>query len=369
LLNFDKEKVLLVASKDMSTLLEPVTAKSPPAEAAEVKRSHISKSSLLVYLQLIRSTVHHVQRPTSKLVALQLMKRVGRFLTDETSLQRIVPIAVSLLQDQDPLVRASAIQVLALTVSIIDTFPPLDSKVFPQYIFKRVAHMTTDPFLVVRLVFAISVAVLAETSHRFLDISHAVRLYEAVGGGGGGGGSGAPSASDVTKEGNSLAKNVATDDVAKLLDESSGPKGKKKRLETSDSGMNSMSSEGGIGTGKMLITNTYNSELAALNETVSSRWVVHITTDQSEHSSPAKRALLRDMARLCTFLGLDGVWSDGFHIASNLVISQQSQRLATSSCFVRVSSLSLPHYWKSCLRAFHVTLSGNCTGVRRRTCH
>jgi phosphoinositide-3-kinase regulatory subunit 4 len=110
----------------------------------------------------------------------------------------------------------------------------------------------------------------------------------------------------MTKEGNSLAKNVFTDDVAKLLDESSGPKGKNKKLETSDSGMDSTSSEGVIGTGKTLITSTYNSELAALHETVS-RWVVHITTDQSEHSSPAKRALLGDMARLCTFFGLDGV--------------------------------------------------------------
>ena len=110
-------------------------------------------------------------------------QRVGRFSTDEARLQRIVPVAVSLLQDQDPLVRASAIQVLASTVSIVDTFPPSDSKVFPQYIFKRVAHMITDPSIVVRLAFAKSVAILAETSHRFLDISHAVRLYEAVGGG------------------------------------------------------------------------------------------------------------------------------------------------------------------------------------------
>lgn len=58
--------------------------------------------------------------------------------------------------------------------------------------------------------------------------------------------------------------------------------------------------------GKILINSTYNSELGALQETVS-RWVVHITTDFSDHSSPVKRALLEDMTRLCNFFGLDGV--------------------------------------------------------------
>jgi len=292
-LTFDEENVLSMATEEASSLeaAQAISTHDNP----EVERSPMAKNSLLVYLQVILSTVRHVQRPASKLVALQLMERVGRFSTDEARLQRIVPVAVSLLQDQDPLVRASAIQVLASTVSIVDTFPPSDSKVFPQYIFKRVAHMITDPSIVVRLAFAKSVAILAETSHRFLDISHAVRLYEAVGGGT----SGTASTSDISNESNSMTKNVFTDDVTKLLDDSSGDK-EKSQKGASDSGMEASSA------GKTLISSTYNLELTALHETVS-RWVVHITTDQSEHSSPAKRALLGDMARLCTFFGLDGV--------------------------------------------------------------
>jgi hypothetical protein len=61
-----------------------------------------------------------------------------------------------------------------------------------------------------------------------------------------------------------------------------------------------------MGSTRALISSTYNIDLGALHETVS-RWVIHITTDVSEHSSPAKRALLADMARLCNFFGLDGV--------------------------------------------------------------
>ena len=49
----------------------------------------------------------------------------------------------------------------------------------------------------------------------------------------------------------------------------------------------------------------YQAELAALHETVS-RWVVHIATDQSQHSSLTKRAMLKDLGQLCTFFGLEG---------------------------------------------------------------
>jgi phosphoinositide-3-kinase regulatory subunit 4 len=289
-LNFDDEAVHSMAATDATTTTRNETLKAKP----KVRRSQMSQNSLLVYLQLILSTVRHVHRPASKLVALQLMERIGNYSSDEARLQRIVPVTVSLLHDQDPLVRAAAVQALTSTVSTVDSFPPSDSKVFPQYIFKRVAHLVTDPSLVVRLSFAKCVAVLAETSHRFLDISHAVRLYEAVGGSAGGN----ASSSDQKK---TNGGDVFGDDVANLLNASGDPSTKLKRQSTMDSAVSDIGEAG-----KTLISSSYSSDLSALHETVS-RWVVHITTDLSEHSSPVKRALLADMARLCNFFGLDGV--------------------------------------------------------------
>jgi phosphoinositide-3-kinase, regulatory subunit 4 len=328
-LTFDIEDLAVDASRQKSPQTTTRTA-STRETTPENKRkdvSPMSKSSLLIYLQLILSTVPHVQRPASKLVALQLMSRLAHHSSDEARLQRIVPSTVSLLQDQDPLVRASAIQVLAHTLSIIETFPPSDSNVFPQYIFKRVTHMITDPSLVVRVAFAESVPVLAETSHRFLDISHAVRLYEAVGGGTGGGNSGGctgttTSSSASLKDRRSAAANrsdtVFGDDIAKLLDDSTESRSVPTKKDSfpdvlstikdppTTTTTTSASEAVASAAGRTLISSTYNSELAALHETVS-RWVVHITTDQSEHSSPPKRALLGDLARLCNFFGLDGV--------------------------------------------------------------
>jgi phosphoinositide-3-kinase, regulatory subunit 4 len=292
-LSFDEDEVLSMASKEVS--IDHNDGQADTIRKPRLKRSHMSQSSLLVYLQLVLCTVRQVQRPASKLVALQLMGRVGQHSTDEARLQRIVPVTVSLLQDQDPLVRASAVKVLTSTIKIVDSFPPSDSKVFPQYIFKRIAHLATDPSLVVRLCFAKSVAVLAETAHRFLDISHAVRLYEAVGGSFG-------NQSGTNETGKELPSSIVfAEDVANLLEPagiSNRPTKSSKSIDGSVSGV--------VRAGKTLISSTYDSELGALHEAVS-RWVVQITTDVSEHSSPAKRALLSDMSRLCTFFGLDGV--------------------------------------------------------------
>jgi phosphoinositide-3-kinase regulatory subunit 4 len=290
-----------VPSNDLSesdSATQPQSAVSGKDD--KVERSPMCKSSLIVFLQLVLSTIRHVQRPASKLVALRLIERLARYSSDEARLQRIVPVTVSLLQDQDPLVRASAVQVLTTTVSIIQSFSPSDSKLFPQYIFKRVAHMISDPALVVRLVFASCIATLAETAHRFLDISHAVRLYEAVGSGASGSGN------DDAGRGEEKDSNVFTDDVAKLLDNASQHSSRLSMAGTETSGESGKSERAVVAAGKTLIGSTYNAELTGLHETIS-RWVVQLSTDQSEQSSLPKRALLNDLGRLCAFFGLEGV--------------------------------------------------------------
>merc|ERR1712238_90692 len=116
---FDEDEVINIASDEATKFTyQPEASKeqddnksSKSTSKGKVRRSQLSKSSLLIYLQVVLSTVRHVQRPASKLVALQLMNRIGKYSTDEAKLQRIVPVVVSLLQDQDPLVRASAIEV------------------------------------------------------------------------------------------------------------------------------------------------------------------------------------------------------------------------------------------------------------------
>merc|ERR1712238_465670 len=70
---FDEDEVINIASDEATK----------STSKGKVRRSQLSKSSLLIYLQVALSTVRHVQRPASKLVALQLMNRIGKYSTDE----------------------------------------------------------------------------------------------------------------------------------------------------------------------------------------------------------------------------------------------------------------------------------------------
>jgi len=219
--------------------------------------------SIVILLQVVFSSVRHVQRTSSKFVALKLMHRIALFSPDDVRLQRIVPFVTSLLQDPEPIIRASGIRVLASVLSTVTSFPPSDAQLFPQYVFKKVAHLITDPSLIVRVAFAENIALLAETSLRFLDVGHSVSLYETVIG-------------RHNRDGN-------CQDISK---------GEKTSQMCSSSSTTTM------------IKSSYDSDLSALHEVVL-RWMIHITTDTSDHSSQSKQALLGGLPRLCNFFGAE----------------------------------------------------------------
>lgn len=335
-------------------------------------RSVCCQNSIVIYVQFILSNIRHVQRPTSKIVGLQLLSHLCKYLGhqnhnsydinnknkvssyikensdnndhSEVLLQRIVPIVMSILEkDSDSVVKSLAMGVLTSALHNVQSFPPSDSNIFSQYIFKRISHLLTDPVLIVRLSFINNMPTIAQTALRFLDISYAVQMYEAVGNNSHynintnvtrntavSGGAKANSKNSSNADTRSQLPDVFGDDITKLLDKESE---KSTNIKTNENIHNSnakkqhhmvsstsSSSAGAMAgdrsgsadatmtcdVGKTLIKSTYEEDLAALQETVS-RWVVHITTDQSEHSSPMKRALLNHIDSLCMFFSLDGI--------------------------------------------------------------
>ena len=223
-----------------------------------------SSESLIIFVQFIISTIRYTQKPSSKVVGLQLLGRISQYASDEVRLQRIVPTIVSILHDSDAAVRAICITVLTAVLSFIDHFPPSDAQVFPQYVFKKIAHLMNDPALIVRVAFTESIALLAETALRFLDTCHAVKLYETV-------------------EGPSERETVSS------------------QLHTGEEKYD-------LSASTAMIRNDYDVYVSDLQETVA-RWVVSITTDTSTYSSALKQALLKDITRLCHFFGHDGIMS------------------------------------------------------------
>ena len=151
----------------------------------------------------------------------------------------------------------------------------------------------------------------AETARRFLDISHAVRLYEIVGAVG----SSAASKGEANHHEGSHStppptqRNVSmfSDDLVNLLGES--------KIQTNidtqkvPSGGASVAADpehSESASSLTLIKSTYDSDLLTLHQTIS-QWVVHIVTDSSDASSPPKKALVKNLACLCNFFGHYGV--------------------------------------------------------------
>ena len=85
-----------------------------------------------------------------------------------------------MLHDTDANVQAMSMTVLSSVLALIEHFPPSDAQVFPQYIFKKVSHLINDPALIVRVAFTESIAILAETALRFLDICHLKNLKRSI---------------------------------------------------------------------------------------------------------------------------------------------------------------------------------------------
>jgi phosphoinositide-3-kinase regulatory subunit 4 len=287
-----EEQVLPDSEKKQETKVQAVSATAATNGSQETEeRSELCQSSLIIYLQIVLSTLRQVQRPASKLVALQLVHDMTRsdYVSDEARLQRIVPVTVSLLHDADPLVRAMSLTVLTDTLEQITVFSPSDAPVISQYVGKRVSHLPADPALLVRIAFARCMPVLAEVAQRFLDVTHAVRIYEAVGG------ASTPTSSVETT---SAEAGIFSDDVTQLLDTKTST-GSASKGETSDKALTGS---------KALLGSAYMSGRESLYDMVS-RWVVHTATDQSEDATLPKRALLHNMGRLSTFFGQQGVMS------------------------------------------------------------
>ena len=300
LVNPDSKKD--VKTSTSSKLQYPTEPRTPQEEAC-----------LLIYVQQVLSTIRHVQRPITKRTALRLVRALSIHVSDETRLQRMVPAMLSLVKDTDALVRTETIHVLSCILNQLQSFPPSDAQMMPQYVFKRVAPLITDSSLSVRVALAENMGVFAETAQRFLDISQAVRLVQAVEGGGLSTSAAASGTHTPTLfpggKGNSSSLplgdgGIFEEKVTQLLDS--------KTEDTSDSEPQASQSTTKMEkiaspAGAILVHSSYQTEHSAIAETLS-RWVVHVCTDQSENASLVKRALLtKSLEGLCSFFSLEGV--------------------------------------------------------------
>lgn len=318
-------------------------AKIDANDSINIPQNHKASSTpavMIILLQFLLSSLRHINRPSIKLLALQLLlyfhKQLPVSYRDETGLQRIIPFLMVTLDDINPLVRAQSIRVLTSILSQVQKFSPSDAKLFPCYILKGLIPLTMpEEVAVVRVAFAECLGTLATTSKRFLDVSHAMRLQDALDGGGGGN---VPTfktkGSMKSKQNVGLTKGQDfSDDLAQLLGDTSKENNmdtaSSKKSEDAHSSPNEISQTSFPTTkssslyNTTLIPNTYDEELQQLqdtfslcfsNLTTSSATSMGNSNDVRNASSLScpfiKTALLRSsLSQLAIFFGEQGTIS------------------------------------------------------------
>ncbi|GAA5975499.1 hypothetical protein JCM5350_002632 [Sporobolomyces pararoseus] len=172
----------------------PIKLNLPGMEGNSIRGGCTKDGPSLILFALICSNIRNCQRPSSVLRGLELLLAMNRYLTDETRLDRLVPYLVSLLSDEESVVRSMALRVLTQTLLLVRTVTPSNLDVLPSYILPNTLPFSTDPETLPRVTYAICVSHIARVAKKFLDMAEAMKgdggLELGLGGGGNGGGEG-----------------------------------------------------------------------------------------------------------------------------------------------------------------------------------
>eukprot|EP01061_Rhynchopus_euleeides_P016067 TRINITY_DN27237_c0_g1_i1.p1 TRINITY_DN27237_c0_g1~~TRINITY_DN27237_c0_g1_i1.p1 ORF type:complete len:1311 (+),score=487.29 TRINITY_DN27237_c0_g1_i1:184-4116(+) len=137
-------------------------------ESEEEKRKNVKCASVLL-ATVVCGTVQHCLVPQNKIACLCVMMKIAPLVEDETTLNQLLPYAVTMLKDPSDLVRSSAVKAVARTVGCIESFPPGESNLFDDYVIPAIEALANDRSVVVRAVLAEYVPEMAHHARRLLE--------------------------------------------------------------------------------------------------------------------------------------------------------------------------------------------------------
>lgn len=219
-------------------------------------------NGLTLITSIVCSCIQNVRYPITKLTALELLYEFGQYVDDEVRLGRLVPYAVALLSDPSSMVRATACHILTKLLSQVHSIHSAsDAHLFAEFVFPALSRFPNDPEEIVRLAYAQSIAELATSSKRLLDLAQHARQQAAL-----------PQQPSDSASPSSLSQQQSSSASA----------------------------------GVVLFDDNYTSELSQLQDTVLKLIIDMLTLGGSR----VKRALLGDITRLCVFMGRARVNND-----------------------------------------------------------
>jgi phosphoinositide-3-kinase regulatory subunit 4 len=131
------------------------------------------------------------------LKALDLLLFLSCYLTDEAKLDRLIPYVIDLLHDDAAIVRAAAIRAILqvvsknviylllylimrhffLQLSLVSAITPANASIIPEYILLNSKHLTVDPDVMVRCIYAQCLVPLTDIGAIYLEMAQALKAH------------------------------------------------------------------------------------------------------------------------------------------------------------------------------------------------
>lgn len=133
----------------------------------------------LLFLNVIVSSLRSTARASSRIRSCDLLLAFGERLTDEAKLDRVLPYAIALLEDESENVRIAALRAITQLLAIVTVLSPMNVFIFPNYVLPRLQRFVSSPVFKksppLRATYVTCLASLATTASRFLDMMQALR--------------------------------------------------------------------------------------------------------------------------------------------------------------------------------------------------
>jgi phosphoinositide-3-kinase regulatory subunit 4 len=139
----------------------------------------VQDNGALLFLNVVISALRTTARASSKIRGCELLLALGERLTDEAKLDRVLPFAIALLEDESESVRMAALRTITQLLAIVSVLSPMNVFIFPNYLLPRLQKFVASPMFrksgPLRATYATCLAKLATTAARFLDMMQALR--------------------------------------------------------------------------------------------------------------------------------------------------------------------------------------------------
>jgi phosphoinositide-3-kinase regulatory subunit 4 len=137
------------------------------------QQSRVTHVGLVILVQLVTSNYRHLQTSQGRIASILVLLRIGSMCDDDVIIKRILPTLLIAMEDMhSSQICSLALRTVASLLSLVQNISVADEEIFPTYIVPAMNRILRVHDVTVRMSFAATMGVLAESSKRFLDRVH-----------------------------------------------------------------------------------------------------------------------------------------------------------------------------------------------------